>query len=75
MTLKKGYASFLACRRKFNEYQNILGISKSVICAQKNTEGNQGSKKFDCIKNADIIRACPRVIEDIKGRRETFCNF
>lgn len=66
--------SFLACSRKFNECQNILGISKSVMYI-KNIEGNQDSKNFNCIKNVDIIKACPRVIEDIKRDRETFCNF
>lgn len=52
---------------------NILGIPKSVIYKEKITNGNQGSKKFNCITNIDIIMACPGVIEDIKRGRKNFC--
>lgn len=75
MTLKKEYAFFSFLQQKIywiSEHIRNIKISNMYI---NYTEGNQGSKKFSCIKKVDIIVACPRLIEDIKRGRETFCNF
>lgn len=51
--------------RKYYGYQNQPYVHKKVA-------GNQCSKELNCIKNAGIIRACPRVLQDIKRDRGTF---